>query len=413
MLSRHSYFVSAVRTAIIFPIFILGCTSIVFTQEVAKLVFANSPANLQAVINLTKKHFIDLFTFVTSIISPSKLVITYDPATVDKNLSLSSNGGHLSSVISPNSIVISNHQIYTDWLSLWHILSTANGGSVYIFLKDLSWIPILGRGMKNYNFLFLSRKWEKDKVLLTNQLLEIDANARGFGPANGVTQVFSTTKSTLPIKHWPQGEAKDSTQMWPYQIILYPEGTVTSPHTRIRSEKYCKEKGLPVLKHVLLPRVRGLFITLKKLKSTVEVVYDITTGYSGLKTGENGEDIYTLKKFLFLGYGPKTIHHHIKSYRLEDIPLGSGDEEDIDSVKEEDLKRFEQWLFEVWFEKDRVMDEFYQNGTFENLQKYPNLKTVHADIKVRSYYDVLNIYLPLFIVLLILRNVCIAVYNLF
>lgn len=55
----------------------------------------------------------------------------------------------------PNSVLISNHQIYTDWLYLWFLTYTSKfGNSVFIILKDLSKIPVLGYGMKNYNFYF-------------------------------------------------------------------------------------------------------------------------------------------------------------------------------------------------------------------------------------------------------------------
>ncbi|CAK7891723.1 2-acyl-1-lysophosphatidylinositol acyltransferase [[Candida] anglica] len=410
MISRHNYAVAIVRTAILGPLFLLGCAAIVFTQEVSALLLVNSPKSLQAAVNLSKTHFISLLTFIAHIICPSDVSITYDEST--KDMAFSSTNGHLSGYLMPNSVLISNHQIYTDWLSLWHILaSTHLGNSVFIFLKDLSWIPVLGRGMKNYNFLFLSRKWEKDKIVLTNQLLEIDANARGYGPANGVKHVFSTSlnqqdSTTLqpPIQHWPSG--KNSKQIWPYEILLYPEGTVTSPHTRIRSDKFCDRKGLPHLKHVLLPRVRGLFITLRKLRNTVEVVYDITTGYSGLKPGDNGEDIFTLKQFFLLGYGPKRVNHYIQTWKIADIPLGDDDCEDIDAVKEEDVAKFEQWLFKIWYEKDERMDLFYKSGSFETI---PNTKTVIAEIKNKSILDLLSVFTPVIIGILILRLIWLGI----
>lgn len=41
-----------------------------------------------------------------------------------------------------------------DWFYMWWILYTGNlHGSVYIMLKkSLQWIPLLGFGMKMYNF---------------------------------------------------------------------------------------------------------------------------------------------------------------------------------------------------------------------------------------------------------------------
>lgn len=416
MLTRHSYVIAAARTAVLAPLFILGCVSLVVLQEVAKAATRRRPAYLQAVINLTKTQFVVLLTFVASIVSPTRLEVTTSAAAnaaTGGTARFRAHNGHLVASISPNLVLISNHQIYTDWLLLWHILACLRlGDSVYIFLKDLLWIPVLGPGMRNFNFLFLLRKWEKDKVVLSNQLLEIDANARGLGPANGVQRVFSRSR----LRHWPRGRAArapaagagarapltlDAAQPWPYSIILYPEGTVTSPHTRIRLNKFCAERGLAPLRHVLLPRVRGLLITLKRLRGTVSVVYDVTTGYLGLRAGENGEDIYTLKRYFLLGYGPRCIHHHFQEWRIDDIPLGGeSGAEDIDEVLEEDYKRFEAWLFEVWRQKDSLMEEFYQKGSFRGEGE-----VVEAELKVRSLWDVAAVFVPIGVVALAVRAV--------
>ena len=320
MLLRNSYPISIIRTILHGPYFVLGCINIVFTQRVAQIIFKNSPLNFQAVVNLTKDNFINMLTFLSSVITPQQLHILYDKDETDFNFSADLNG-ILHGNLLPNLLLILNHQIYTDWLNLWYLLSRSRfGNCVHIFLKDMLWIPILGSGMKTYNFFFLSRKWEKDKVLITNQLLEIDANARGYGPANGVKQVSRANVTGSKYVKWPSGNiptistsnSKVSPQVWPYEIILFPEGTVPSRGARERSRKYCENKGIKPLENVLLPRVRGMFLTLRKLRKTVEYVYDISVGYSGLKKGENGEDIFTLKRFFLFGDGPKNVHFHIQ-----------------------------------------------------------------------------------------------------
>lgn len=41
----------------------------------------------------------------------------------------------------------------------------------------------------------------------------------------------------------------------------------------IRSQKYAAEKGLPVLKNVLLPKTKGLFACLEELKDSLDAGY--------------------------------------------------------------------------------------------------------------------------------------------
>lgn len=395
---RHSWPVIIGRTFVVGLLFVVGCLSILGNQLTGMFLYSKNAVQKQAVINVTKKQFMALFGTVTQLVSPCKISITYDPSTLPNSDSFKTDAyGNLSSVLTPNSVVISNHQIYTDWLYLWFIMYTAKlGDSVHIMLKDLSNIPVLGTGMKNYNFLFLSRKWEKDKIVLTNQLLTIDANARGLGPANGVTHVTSTNVGSSELHHWPEGHR--SGHIWPYLIILYPEGTVTSARTRAKSDKFCADRNMKPLKHTLLPRVRGLFLTLRKLRDTVEIVYDFTCGYDGLQPNEFGEDIFTLKRHYLKGYGPKKINYHLRGWKLSEIPLGE-ETDDIDAVSESDLAKFEEWLFKVWYEKDRMLSQFYKYGSFVDPESETNFSpgrvaenTVVCDFRINNIQDFLGCF---------------------
>ncbi|KAG5419731.1 hypothetical protein I9W82_001611 [Candida metapsilosis] len=395
---RHSLPVIVIRTAIVAPLFIIGCLAIVFTQLLDVYFFRNSPSTKQAIINETKTHFVILLCGLTSIINPTKFAITIDTKSVPNSQQFHVDSqNHLHTLLQPNSVIISNHQIYTDWLFLWFLTYTSNlSNAVHIILKDLSKLPVLGYGMKNFNFLFLSRKWEHDKVVLTNQLLEIDANARGHGPANGYRLLSSTDKE---VKKWPQGV--DDSKIWPYELILFPEGTVPSDRTTKKSAEYIASKGLPPLKHVLLPRIRGLYLALQKLRNSVEVVYDVTIAYSGLKEDEYGELVFSLKNFYLRGHGPPAINYFIKGYKLSEIPLG---EEALDSTVEasdEDLQRFEDWLLKIWYEKDKLMDNFYKTGEWGVKSNERETKLIVGDFKLKSPLEFLKPYLVLLTVLLL------------
>lgn len=388
-------------------IFLVGIHACVWTQLVGLVVYRDlihRPGDVQAVMNVTKTHFVVLMTFLTSWINPCKVKMTWD-SSVNPSMFRRDFGGNLISNLSPNSVFISNHQIYTDWLFLWFISYTSRlSDSVHIILKDLSKIPILGYGMKNFNFLFLSRKWENDKVVLTNQLNEIDANARGMGPANGVVQVANHNSSTIK---WPQGKTD---QVWPYQLILFPEGTVTSLRTVKKSAEFCSSINLERMEHVLLPRIRGLFLALRKLRNSVEVVYDFTTAYSDLLPEEFGEDKFSLKRFYIRGHGPPVVNYYVRTYKISDIPLGT-DTDDIDDADPKDLAAFEKWLYTIWEEKDDLMKYFYKHGTFTNESKSTE-ETVVADYKLRNSLEVFTPFITLFSALMILRLIWIAIWKL-
>lgn len=408
LFGRHAWPVAAIRTIFVVIAFLVGCISIRSTQTVARVLLYKQKKAYHAMINLTKCQFIQLLTSLTGLVNPLKISITYDTALLPElTLFRVDSSGHLILSLIPNSVWICNHQIYTDWLFLWFLnYSGRFGDSVYIVLKaTLEKIPILGPGMVNYKFLFLLRKWENDKIKLTNSLLEIDADARGMGPASGVSHLTSTSESTsLPgVLLWPKGNvpdaAKKSLALWPYQMIIFPEGTVISPHTRERLNKFAQNLGRPVLKHTLLPRVRGLFLMLRSLRGTAEYVYDLTCGYTGLSAEDYGEEVFTLKAYYFKGYGPSKINYHIRAFAVKDIPLGDDDLVDVDNVAPETIAAFEVWLFKIWEEKDEYMKVFFETGLFESL----GTKTVEADFKLRSRIEVLQVLLVPATVLLLAR----------
>lgn len=364
--------------------FVVGVLCARFSQELAYGLFFRAPQWYSACINVTKVHFIVLITVLSSATSPTKLVITYDAAQMpeDNNFRVD-DAGNLVADLSPRAVFISNHQIYTDWMFLWFVSYASNMASaVYIVMKaSLGKVPILGQGMSNYKFLFLLRKWETDKISLTNQLLEIDADSRGLGPASGVSRVATTSDSEIVT--WPKGDAANK---WPYHLYIFPEGTVISAHTRERSNKFLAASGQAPLRHVLLPRVRGLFLVLRSLRGTVDVVYDVTFGYAGLAPTDYGEDIYTLKGMYFMGNGPPSVSLYYRGYDILAIPLGDDDEVDIDNVDPQVLAAFEQWLTGVWQEKDERMATFFATGTFADPAN-TKTKTVVADFKLRTWAE--------------------------
>lgn len=328
---------------------IQGSTSLVASQVVFQLCYPKGSPALQQRFNFTKKAFISLLISILNFVSPSAVRISSDNASIAKGTFYKSKGRILSN-LKHRSIIIANHQIYTDWVFLWWLTSTAGlSGNIFIILKkSLESIPILGYGMRNFRFIFLSRKWAQDKITLHNGLGTIDANSRGVGPLSGSRPLEVNEDGEM---HWDVARSEES-KAWPYCLLLFPEGTNLSARTRRRSVSFAEKIGKQSFRHVLLPHATGLRTSLTLLKASVEVVYDVTIGYSGVGRDSYGELIYRLPNIFLRGETPKLVDMHVRAFNVAEIPV-------------DDEKEFNQWLYRVWKEKDDLMETYYAKGSFD------------------------------------------------
>ncbi|SCU91615.1 LAFA_0F04808g1_1 [Lachancea sp. 'fantastica'] len=339
-------------------IFIQGALSIVIHQFVVNWLLPNDPIRRQKHLNYTKKKFILLLVTILTVVAPSKVRITTDGRTMPKNLfSHDLYTGGLLSTLKRKSILISNHQIYTDWVFLWWLAYTGGlAGNVFIMLKQsLARIPIMGYGMENYKFIFMNRKWSKDKINLANRLSDMDHNARGVGELAG--KQFSTkTEDGLEIWTDQDPQFVDKKQIsWPYSLIIFPEGTNLSQNTRNKSEIFAAKSDLKSFRNLVIPRTTGLRFALQELRNSCEVVYDATIGYSGVKQNEYGQDIYQLGNIFLKGQSPELVDIHLRAFELDEIPI-------------DDENKFTEWLLNVWREKDELLDYYYEHSSFDRNQ---------------------------------------------
>lgn len=130
-------------------------------------------------------------------------------------------------------------------------------GHIYIILKEsIKYIPLIGTGMMFYGFIFLSRKWSKDKERFSYRLRKL--NSEHHGPLSG-------THNLDP--------------MW---LLIFPEGTNLSDNGRINSKKWADKNRIPDLRHAMLPRSTGLLYCVQELQRTTEWLYDCTVAYEGV-----------------------------------------------------------------------------------------------------------------------------------
>ncbi len=169
------------------------------------------------------------------------------------------------------------------------------------FVKDiLKWVPGFGWAMWFLDSIFLKRNWNRDSASVA---LTFD-RIRRYGAR--------------------------------FICISFVEGTRATPEKKERSRGFARQKGLPVLEHVMVPRTKGFTATLEGLGSDLTAVYDLTLKFRGSPPG--------LYRFFF---GPRPeIWVHVKRWPRELLPS----------------KESEQaaWLVDRFREKDTLFPKLGQ-----------------------------------------------------
>ena len=106
------------------------------------------------------------------------------------------------------------------------------------------------------------------------------------------------------------------------------------------SQAYARQKGLPILHNVLLPRTKGVEATVMEISDLLDAVYDVTIGYE--------------KPFSALdlcrGSVNTRVHLHVRRHPIASLPKTG--------------RAITQWLIEQWSEKDALLEEFHASKSF-------------------------------------------------
>jgi lysocardiolipin and lysophospholipid acyltransferase len=209
-------------------------------------------------------------------------------------------------------IVISNHRTRIDWMLLWMLFAKTDLlFTLKIVLKgELSSTPFFGWTMQTFRFLFLSRKWEADKVHFD--------------------KVF---------KYMKLHDERAT-------FLIFPEGSDLSPSNIEKSSKYAEEKKLPVFKHVLNPRVTGL-VAMKNMigADNIDHIFDITMGYNDHPQGGRPNEASLVN-----GCMPHRLHFLVSAHTI-----GPGD------VPSDDAG-FTKWIEKQFEKKESILSEFYSSS---------------------------------------------------
>ncbi|XP_026872361.2 1-acyl-sn-glycerol-3-phosphate acyltransferase delta isoform X1 [Electrophorus electricus] len=206
-----------------------------------------------------------------------------------------------------NAIVILNHNFEIDFLCGWTFCERFGvlGSSKVLAKKELAYVPIIGWMWYFLEIVFCKRKWEEDRSMVASSLQR--------------------------LRDYPEN----------FWFLMHCEGTRFTPKKHKISMEVAEKKGLPKLKHHLLPRTKGFCVTVQNLRGKVTAVYDSTLNF-------RNNQIPTLLGVL---NGKK---YHADLY-VRRIPL--------DTIPE-DESECAAWLHRLYQEKDRFQDEYTQTGHF-------------------------------------------------
>ncbi|XP_013864619.1 1-acyl-sn-glycerol-3-phosphate acyltransferase delta isoform X2 [Austrofundulus limnaeus] len=206
-----------------------------------------------------------------------------------------------------NAIVVLNHSFEIDFLCGWTFCDRFGvlGSSKVLAKKELAYVPVIGWMWYFLEIVFCKRKWEEDKTTVTQSLQKLH---------------------DYPEKFW---------------FLLFCEGTRFTSKKHQISMQVAESKGLPKLKHHLLPRTKGFWVTVQNLRGTAAAVYDSTLNF-------RNNEAPTLLGVL----SGKKYHAdlYVRRIPLESIP--------------EDEAECSAWLHKLYQEKDGFQDHYSQTGRF-------------------------------------------------
>ncbi|KAF2205179.1 acyltransferase-domain-containing protein [Delitschia confertaspora ATCC 74209] len=362
---KHGAWKQALRMVLFAVYFNGSCICIVLSQLIGAPLYFYDRDLYYAWMAMTKQHFGLVVTAMTQWWAPTKIRVSGDESVRGQLRQMED--GRLECDFPERMVLIANHQIYTDWIYLWWVAYTSKmHGHLYIILKEsIKWIPVIGQGMMFYGFIFLSRKWSKDKERFQYRLRKL--NSRHSGPLSG----------TQPLD-----------PMW---LLIFPEGTNLSDNGRKASKKWADKTGIEDLRHALLPRSTGLQFCVQELRDTVEWMYDCTVAYEGVPRGQFGQDLFTLRSTYFQGRPPKSVNMHWRRFALKSIPM-------------DDSKAFEAWVLQRWREKDDLLEHYLQNGRFpaddgvsegvNGSGKVTGAGWIETEVRPKNPLEIVQILLP-------------------
>ena len=205
-----------------------------------------------------------------------------------------------------NALLVANHQQMPDIPAVMKLAKTKGrlGDLKFFVKKQLKWAPGVGWGMQFLDCPFIDRDWASDQEQIQNTFASL---------------------------------ADNLVPMW---LVSFVEGTRATRKKLEASREFARSRGLAETNHVQVPRSKGFTASIVGLRSHITAVYDLTIGYE-----EGVPSLWQYIKGLV-----KRVHVHVRRFPIEELP-----------ETEEGLR---DWLLELFVEKDRLLEHYYETGGF-------------------------------------------------
>ncbi|KAH6590226.1 hypothetical protein BASA50_009488 [Batrachochytrium salamandrivorans] len=257
-------------------------------------------------------------------------------------------------------VLMANHQIYVDWAYLWCLarLTNHHADLKILLMSVLKYMPVFGIGMSFFEFIFLKRKLAADRQT--------------------IVKLMERQKADAP--------------KLPMMLVIFPEGTLNTPNNREVTRAFAKKTDIADdPEYVILPKGTGLFMCCDVLYPKVTRIFDVTVGYGALTAEQIPYEEYLPGNVFFSKKYPPAIHMHIQLFEMAGLPGFDGvltaDTLAKDPILAEQAAKqaaksggaftplgearrhvFSEWVRRRFMHKDKLMEQFYQNGEFPSTE---------------------------------------------
>uniref|UniRef100_A0A5G2RAZ5 1-acylglycerol-3-phosphate O-acyltransferase 5 n=2 Tax=Sus scrofa TaxID=9823 RepID=A0A5G2RAZ5_PIG len=226
-----------------------------------------------------------------------------------------------------NIIYLANHQSTVDWIiaDILAIRQNALGHVRYVLKDGLKWLPLYGCYFSQHGGIYVKRSAKFNEKEMRKKL---------------------------------QSYVNAGTPMY---LVIFPEGTRYNPElTKVlsASQAFAAQKGLPVLKHVLTPRIKATHVAFDSMKSYLDAIYDVTVAFEGTMD-DKGQRKEAPSMVEFLCKECPKIHIHLDRIEKKDVP--------------EEQVYMKRWLHERFEIKDKVACEKVC-GCTHGVWKFPGYR---------------------------------------
>lgn len=206
-------------------------------------------------------------------------------------------------------LVISNHQSWVDILVLQRILNRKIPFLKFFLKRELIYVPLLGIAWWALDFPFMKR--------YSQGFIKKNPHLKG-------KDIETTQKACEKFKHKP------------VSVMNFIEGT------RFTSEKHDKQNS--PFQYLLKPKAGGIGFVLQTMKGNLSKIVNVTIHYP------DGIPSF----FDFISGKVKQVNIDIKTQDIDHSLSG-------DYINDRAYKiQFQQWLNELWLEKDKTLLQFEQ-----------------------------------------------------